>query len=299
MNAESDGAVGADNDAPPPAAVEAAPATYTIKKQPLWTYFLTPAAVLVGALVIAGAIWWTSDDEGDEPAAVSHDTAAQGGASTVGPQSTAPAAANATLIDTVKGYARTVGMDEAKFTQCINDQGNVSIINKQLQAGRELGVTGTPTFFINNKKLVGAQPLAIMEEIIQAELKGSPATLDGYSAAVKALAATNPPNFEIMASRPDIAGAPIEGSANAKVIVAEFSDFQCPFCRTWTESSLRSLRTKLGNDVALAFLHFPIVQIHANAGNASLVSVCADQQGKFWQMHDLLFARQSEWANLK
>ena len=44
---------------------------------------------------------------------------------------------------------------------------------------------------------------------------------------------------------------------------------------------------------------FPIVQIHPNAGNASLVAICAGEQGKFWPMHDLLFARQTEWANLK
>jgi protein-disulfide isomerase len=42
-----------------------------------------------------------------------------------------------------------------------------------------------------------------------------------------------------------------------------------------------------------------LVQIHPNAGNASLVAACAGAQGKFWQMHDLLFARQTEWAPLK
>ena len=62
---------------------------------------------------------------------------------------------------------------------------------------------------------------------------------------------------------------------------------------------LKAVRAKLGNDVALAFLHFPIVQIHPNAGNASLVAICAGKQGKFWPMHDLLFARQTEWAALK
>ena len=46
-------------------------------------------------------------------------------------------------------------------------------------------------------------------------------------------------------------------------------------------------------------MNFPIVQIHPNAGNASLVAVCAGQQGKFWEMHDLLFAKQTEWAALK
>src|SRR5690606_14001591 len=108
---------------------------------------------------------------------------------------------------------------------------------------------------------------------------------DGYSTGVRELAASN--RFAIVAEKPDVSGAAIEGSANAKVMVAEFSDFQCPFCKQWTDASLKALRAKLGNDVALAFLHFPIVQIHPNAGNASLVAICAGEQGKFWPMHDL------------
>jgi protein-disulfide isomerase len=82
-------------------------------------------------------------------------------------------------------------------------------------------------------------------------------------------------------------------------MIAEFSDFQCPFCKRWTESSLGAVRKRLGDDVAIAFLHFPITQIHPNAGNASVVAICAGQQGKFWEMHDLLFARQAEWSNLR
>lgn len=271
------------------------PDAVPVKKQPTWTYFLTPAAVVIGSIIIAGTVWWTRDDAPE--VATSHDFEVTGGVSTAEP--TAPVAAATGLKDTLIGYARQLGLDEAQFEQCLGSQQNVDAINKQLQAGNALGVTGTPTFFINNKKLVGAQPIAILDEIIQAELNGSPTTLEGYSAAIQKLAATTPPGFAIMPAKPNITGAAIEGSANAKVMVAEFSDFQCPFCKQWTDASIRTLRAKLGNDVALAFLHFPIVQIHPNAGNASVVAICAQQQGKFWQMHDLLFAKQTEWANLK
>lgn len=263
-----------------------------VKEPPLWSHFLSPAALVLGSIIIAGTIWLTRDDK-DDPA--SQADASVGDVSTV--VSGTPAAVPSGLLDTMKTYARQTGIDEAKFTQCLSDSANVSEINANLNAGKALGVTGTPTFFINNKMLVGAQPLAIMEEIIQAELSGSPTTLDGYSAGVRELAASN--RFAIVAEKPDVSGAAIEGSANAKVMVAEFSDFQCPFCKQWTDASLKALRAKLGNDVALAFLHFPIVQIHPNAGNASLVAICAGEQGKFWPMHDLLFARQTEWANLK
>lgn len=267
-----------------------------MRKQPLWTLFLTPGAIVFGAIIVAGAIWWTRDDEDDTTAA--SDLTLIGAVSTAEPATPAmPAATN--LKDMVYVYARQVGLDETKFDQCVNNQDNVARINAEIAAGNSFGVTGTPTFFINNKKLVGAQPLALLEEVIQAELKGSPSTLDGYSPALRQLAATTPPNFQIMPSKPDISGAAIEGKPGAKVVVAEFSDFQCPFCKQWNDTSVKQLRTKLGDDVALAFLHFPIVSIHPNAGNASLVAICAQAQDKFWPMHDLLFARQAEWSALK
>ncbi|MCC6961177.1 MAG: thioredoxin domain-containing protein [Dehalococcoidia bacterium] len=274
----------------------AAPAAPLNKAQPTWTYFLSPAALVLGSLIISATIWWTRSDSTDKQAA--DEVPVIGAVSTV--EATPPASgAPMGLKDTLYSYAKQVGLDQAKFDQCVNDQQSLSIINQGLQAGTGLGVTGTPTFFINNKKLVGAQPIAILNEIIKAELNGSPSSIDGYSEAVRRLAATNPPSFSIVDTKPDITGAPIEGNANAKVMVAEFSDFQCPFCKQWTESSLRQLRAELGNDVALAFLHFPILQIHPNAGNAAVISVCAQQQGKFWEMHDLLFAKQDEWAKLK
>lgn len=267
----------------------------TPKVQPTWTYFLSPAALILGSIIISTTIWWTQRDDGGGAA---NEVPVVGAVSTV-VSTPPPSTANLGLKDTLYAYAKQLGLNEMQFDSCVNNQQTLSIINAGLQSGSGLGVTGTPTFFINNKKLVGAQPVAILDEIIKAELKGSPTTLDGYSTAVKQLAATNPPAFSIVATKPDITGAPIEGSASAKVVIAEFSDFQCPFCKQWTDTSLRTLRAELGDDVALAFLHFPIVQIHPNAGNAAVIAVCAQQQGKFWQMHDLLFSKQTEWAGLK
>lgn len=266
---------------------------------PAWSYFLTPLALVLGSLIIAGTIWWTRDDSETTTQVKSDIAESVGSVSTVVPPTQGAPNPAMGLLDTMKAYARETGLDEAKFSQCVSDPDNVAALNASLKSGSALGVTGTPTFFINNKKLVGAQPIALLNEIIDAELKGSPTTLDGYSPALKSLAANNPPGFAILDTKPDITGAAFEGNPKAKVVVAEYSDFQCPFCKQWTETSLRQLRSELGDDVALAFLHFPIVQIHPNAGNASLVAICAGEQGKFWEMHDLLFARQSEWASLK
>jgi protein-disulfide isomerase len=259
---------------------------------PVWSYFLTPLAVVIGSVIIAGAIWWTADDGKPAtiaaPASVAESTVPAG----------APVSTVQTLLDALNGYAKQIGLDLARFQQCLAKQ-DITLVNAQFQRGNTLGVNGTPTFFINNKKLVGAQPAAIFDEIVAAELKGSPQTLDGYSPAVKQLAASQPPYFEIVPAKPDISDANVEGNPQAKVIIAEFSDFQCPFCKRWSDENMKRVRAELGNDVAFAFLHFPIGQIHPNAAYASLAAVCASDQGKFWQMHDVLFARQDEWATLK
>jgi protein-disulfide isomerase len=266
-----------------------------LRRQPFWSYFLTPAAVLVGALVITAAIWW--QPRADEPPAATGETPA---ASTAPPGTPPPQAAARTLLDTFLGYARTVGLEEQPLMQCLNDGANVQLINSHLQRGSELGVSGTPTFFINNKKLVGAQPTELVLEIIEKERSANPpTTIDAYSPQLQRLAATNPPAFQIVAGRPDLSGAAFKGNPNARVVIAEFSDFQCPFCRRWNETTLVEVRKLLGDEVALAFLHFPIAQIHPNAGNASLLAICAGRQGKFWEMHDLLFERQAEWSNLR
>ena len=270
-----------------------APAPKPVRKQPVWTYFLTPLSVIVGACIIALAVYDTRGNDTQPPAAAAVETDAV---------SRAPTGAAATpkdLLTAFTGYAQQLGLDTAKFNQCLQQPASVATINAQLQRGNALGITGTPTFFINNKMIVGTQPVAVFDEVIAAELKGSPTSIDGYSAAIKQLAATSPPGFAIVATKPDVSDAQFEGATNARVVIAEFSDFQCPFCKRWVDQTIEHIRGEVGKDVSLAFLHFPITQIHPNAGNAALVSVCAAQQGKFWEMHDLLFQRQDEWANLK
>jgi protein-disulfide isomerase len=245
--------------------------------RPLWTYFLMPGAVVLGALVIAAAIVWVWGGDGG------------GGGGDGG----SPPGGQATLLATFLGYAREAGLDEEEFRACIGTDRAVAVMNSHLQRGVGIGVNGTPTFVVNNKMLIGAQPAAVLEEIIDRELAGSPASLEEYSETVQALAASG--RFRILDGPVSVEGAEIAGSASARVVVAEFSDFQCPFCRRWFAESYPALRARLGDEVALAFLHFPIVQIHPNAGNAGAAAICAGEQGKFWEMHDLLFERQGEW----
>ncbi len=296
-----------NSEAPPPVVDEAespvvAPAPPfdlppDLRRRPLWTYFLTPIAVVLGASIIAGAVWYTNGD--DKTASTVVHTGQAAAAESTAPVNSANASKPQDLLAAFNGYVSQLGMDQGKFAACLGNKDVAALVNRQLQRGAALGITGTPTFFINNKMLVGAQPAQIFDEIVQAELKGSPTTLDGYSANVKALAQQTPPYFQIVGKKPDVSDAQFQGNPNAKVVIAEFSDFQCPFCKQWTDQNIARVRQELGDSVAFAFLNFPITQIHANAGNAALAAQCAAEQGKFWPMHDLLFGRQAEWANLQ
>ncbi|MDZ7729560.1 MAG: thioredoxin domain-containing protein [Dehalococcoidia bacterium] len=246
-------------------------------------------------MLVAGAIW-LSDGGGDGgPTAVdpNPDAVTDVGSGDEG------GASQGNLLDAFLSYAGELDLDTGEFEQCLGDQGRAEVIGNHLQQGDELGVTGTPTFFINNKKIVGAQPTEIFLEIIEQEREGSPTSTDAYSEAIQQLAGTSPPRFEIVDTVPDVSNAPIEGNPDAGVMIAEFSDFQCPFCQRWTQQSMDAIRAELGEDVALAFMHFPLTQLHPNAGNASYAAVCAGEQDAFWEMHDLLFARQSQWADLR
>lgn len=83
----------------------------------------------------------------------------------------------------------------------------------------------------------------------------------------------------------------VRGNPKAKVMIVEFSDFQCPYCRQVT-TTVKNVLAKHPDQVALAFRDFPLSSIHAQAYGAAEASRCALEQGKFWEYHDLLFADQ-------
>jgi protein-disulfide isomerase len=83
------------------------------------------------------------------------------------------------------------------------------------------------------------------------------------------------------------ATGPSRGPQNASVTIIEFSDFQCPFCQKQQEA-LKQLLAEHPKDVRLVFRDFPL-KMHPNAAAAAEAGACADEQGQFWTMHDLLF----------
>lgn len=91
---------------------------------------------------------------------------------------------------------------------------------------------------------------------------------------------------------PVAATGPARGRNAAPVTIVEFGDFQCPYCKQ-AESSLRAVMEQYPQKVRIVFRNLPLTQIHPNAKIAAEAAVCADRQGKFWEMHDAMYDDQS------
>lgn len=88
-------------------------------------------------------------------------------------------------------------------------------------------------------------------------------------------------------------GVAVWGDADAPVRLVEFSDFQCPYCSSLAES-VDAMKDEFGPEVLrVEFRHYPL-PFHTNARGAAIAGVCADEQGLFWDLHDHMFANQSE-----
>jgi protein-disulfide isomerase len=90
----------------------------------------------------------------------------------------------------------------------------------------------------------------------------------------------------------------IQGAGTDGVTLVEFGDFQCPACRSYYPVT-KQIKDKYGDRIKFQFRHFPLVQIHQNAMVAHRAAEAAGRQGKFWQMHDLLYERQQSWESSK
>jgi protein-disulfide isomerase len=86
---------------------------------------------------------------------------------------------------------------------------------------------------------------------------------------------------------------PSLGPRDAKVVIVEFSDFQCPFCQQ-AQPVIKEILKDYGDKVLFIYRDFPLVANHPDALLAALAGECAHEQGKFWEMHDKIFASQDE-----
>ena len=94
----------------------------------------------------------------------------------------------------------------------------------------------------------------------------------------------------------NLQGAPVEGSASAKVTLVEFSDFQCPFCRRFYLDAYPDVKKNYidTGKVKLVFMNFPLYSIHPAARVSAQAAVCSNEQNKFWEFHNKIFDEQQK-----
>lgn len=97
----------------------------------------------------------------------------------------------------------------------------------------------------------------------------------------------------------EIGAMPLLGSANAPVAIIEFSDYQCPYCREFYKQTEKKVVTNYVNTgkVKISFRDLPL-SMHDKAKPMALATRCANEQNKFWEMHDKIFDKQSDWSML-
>jgi protein-disulfide isomerase len=104
------------------------------------------------------------------------------------------------------------------------------------------------------------------------------------------------PSLTLKNAVPGAADPYIKGNTSAPVTIEEFADFQCGPCRHM-HSELVKVEAQYGDRLRMIFRHYPLEDIHPNAIAASRAAESAGRQGKFWEMHDMLYEKQSEWED--
>jgi protein-disulfide isomerase len=204
-------------------------------------------------------------------------------------------------------FARELKLDMARFQKDAASPATAERIAADQKLGESVGASGTPTLFLNCRKVVGAQPLEALKPVIDEEVKKGEARvakgekLDSgfYDRACAANVAAAPPApvavVRANVAVPIRADDPSRGKAKAKITVVEFSDFQCPFCSS-AVPAVAEMEKKHGEDVRVVWKHLPL-SFHPNAMPAALAAEAAREQGKFWEMHDKLFANQASLSD--
>ena len=209
----------------------------------------------------------------------------------------------------IEGYAKDLKLDMKRFKADVESKAFEDQIKRDQQVASDFGARGTPNFFINGRNLVGAQPFESFQTVIDEEIKKAKALIasgtkrgDVYAkltekGATKAVAAAGkaPPEddnkvYEVTVNSADH----FKGKKNAPITMVVFSEFQCPFCKR-IKPAFDKIEEAYGDKVKVVFKHNPL-SFHKDAPLASEAALAAGAQGKFWPMHDILFANQ---RNLK
>jgi len=198
--------------------------------------------------------------------------------------------------DDLKGMAEKLGLNWDDVKKAIDTNKFGERFDSSVDLAADLQARGTPHFFINGVRLSGAQPFDAFKKAIDEQLgKAKAIVAKGvsrgkvYEEIMKEGKEPPPPEKKEIAA-PD-ATDPAKGGANAKVVIQEFSDFQCPFCKR-VEPTVQAIEKEYGNKIKIVWRHMPL-PFHKNAPMAAEAAheVFAQKgSAAFWTFHDKLFA---------
>jgi protein-disulfide isomerase len=208
-------------------------------------------------------------------------------------------------------HAKALGLNVATFRLDYASDKFDETIRDDTNLGLKVGASGTPHFFVNGVRVKGTKPLAYFQQMVDEAIeRAKPLTGRGlkgdalYAEIMKDAAETYVPVPKGQADQggppPPPTGpvkinirkeVPVDGPADAKVTIVEFSDFQCPYCSK-AIPIMAELKQKYGKKIRVAFMHMPL-DFHNDAKLAAQASLAAHDQGKFWEYHNLLFENQT------
>ncbi len=213
----------------------------------------------------------------------------------------------ALTTDNLEKWGKELGLNASKLKKALADDAYAKTIQAQQALATSLGARGTPAFFINGRNLRGAQPLAAFTALVDEELakakalveKGTPrakvyeTSIANGETGPKTAPAAAAPDANKVYDIPLPKKAPTKGAANAKVVIQEFSDFQCPFCGRVNPTIAQVLK-EYGDKVKIVWRDYPL-PFHKDAQPAAQAAreVFLQKGDKaFWAYHDLLFQNQ-------
>ncbi|MDP9036136.1 MAG: thioredoxin domain-containing protein [Myxococcota bacterium] len=203
--------------------------------------------------------------------------------------------------DAIVKSAGEVGANVEKVKKAMADHTHKKAIDADQDVAEDFQANGTPHFFVNGRRLVGAQPQEKFEKIIDEEIKKAQDVIakgtrpsEVYDVLTKdGKGPPDPEKKDVPKALP--ANDPAKGNSNAKVVIHEWSDFQCPFCGR-VEPTVAQVMKEYGDKVKFVWHDLPL-PMHPDAPLASQAGREAFKQkgpSAFWAMHDKMFANQQK-----
>jgi protein-disulfide isomerase len=207
--------------------------------------------------------------------------------------------------DDLKAVAEKLGLSWDTIKKDIDAKKYAAKIDANMEQAGDLDARGTPAFFINGRKLSGAQPFESFKKVIDAELEKAKALVAKGTPKAKIYEeimkeGKEPPPPEKKEVPPPEADNAYKGGKDAKVVIQLWSDYQCPFCKR-VEPTVTEIEKEYGNKVKIVWRDLPLPFHQEAPGAAQAAREAYAQKGNagFWKFHAALFEAQGNPDGIK